>query len=126
MKALGVDHLLLLMSPVIKPEGLVLALIPTSCCCLMRDLGDLLYGWGVCIERPTQGVLSNPVNDVSRQISVDPTHHSRINVKHLEQGRHVGVPGTTLKMDTSAIHHSSDRSGQPISGRCLTISSYML
>jgi hypothetical protein len=62
----------------------------------MRDLGDLLYEWGVCIERPTQVVLSNPVNDVRHQISVDPTDYLEIHINHLKKDWHVGVPGTSL------------------------------
>ena len=63
----------------------------------MRDLGDLLYWCGVCIERPTQVVLSNPVNDVRHQISVDPTDYLGIHISQLKKDWHVGVPRTSLK-----------------------------
>ena len=63
----------------------------------MRDLGDLLYWCGVCIERPTQVVLSNPVNDVRHQISVDPTDHLGIHISQLKKDWHVGVSRTSLK-----------------------------
>jgi hypothetical protein len=63
----------------------------------MGDLGDLLYGLGLCIERPTQVVLSNPVNDVRHQISVDPTDYLGIHISQLKKDWHVGVPRTSLE-----------------------------
>ena len=62
----------------------------------MGDLGDLLYGLGLCIERPTQVVLSNPVNDVRNQISVDPTDYLGIHISQLKKDWHVAGPGTSL------------------------------
>ena len=42
--------------------------------------------------------ISDPWNDVSHQVGVDPVDDSRIDISDLEQGQHLWVPGTMSRL----------------------------
>ena len=46
---------------------------------------------------------SDPWADVSHEVSIDPVDDSGIDVSHLEQRRHPGVPGTVI--DPNHVSH---------------------
>ena len=49
---------------------------------------------------------STAMDDVSHEVSVDPVDNARIDISDLELGGHLGVSGTAIDPDTSAIRQA--------------------
>ena len=76
--------------------------------------------------------ISDPWNDVSHQVSVDPVDDARVDISHLNQGGHLRVPGAAMTLllclvaDGSsiwrgvAVHPSAGRSCRNAIGGCVS------
>lgn len=65
----------------------------------MQEASAAEAGGAGAFSQTGDGSSSDPGNDVSDEVSVDPVDGPCVDISHLEQGRHLRVPGTTVDPD---------------------------